>query len=100
MKLAVGDLALKIRQKNLSRKGPDADGFVAVLGTFAFISAFFGDVRVVLHATNLDVDGDPDADGNKMASVDLVNVVCTLAFISTYFGDVGKDLFFNKNLFT
>ena len=35
----------------------DADGFVAVLGTSAFVGTFFGDVRVVLHATNLDVDG-------------------------------------------
>ena len=74
--------------------------FVAVLSTFAFISTFFGDVIVVLHVTNLDVDGDPDADGDKMASVDLVNVFGTFAFISTYFGDIGQDLFFNKNLFT
>ena len=74
--------------------------FVAVLGTYAFISTYFGDVRVVLHVSNLDVDGDPDGDGDEMACVDFVNDFGTFAFVSTYFWDVGQDLFFNKNLFT
>ena len=50
--------------------------------------------------TNLDVDGDPDADGERKASVDLVNVFGTFPFISTYFRDMGQDLFFSSNLFT
>ena len=50
--------------------------------------------------TNLDVDGDPDADGDDMAMVEFVAVFGTFALVSTYFGEVGQDLFFNKNLFT
>ena len=50
--------------------------------------------------TNLDVDGDPDVDGDKMASVDLVNVFSTFAFVSTHFGDVRQDLFFQQESLT
>ena len=51
-------------------------------------SSSLSSVRVVLHTTNLDVDGDPDADGDEMAMVDFVAVFGTFAFISTFFGDV------------
>ena len=47
-----------------------------------------GSVRVVLYARNLDVDGDLDADGDKMAMVEFVAVFGTFAFVSTFFGDV------------
>ena len=47
-----------------------------------------GSVKVVLHVTNLDVDGDPDAHGDKMAKVEFVAVLGTFAFDSTLFGDV------------
>ena len=70
------------------------------MGTLAFICTFFGDVRVVLHVTNLDVDGDPDADGDDMAMVEFVAIFGTFELVLTYFSEVGQDLFFNKNLFT
>ena len=38
-----------------------------------------GSVTVVLSVTNLDVDGDPDAHGDKMAMVEFVAVLCTFA---------------------
>ena len=47
-----------------------------------------GSVTVVLHVTNLDVDGDPDAHGDKMAMVEFVAVLSTFAFSSTLFKDV------------
>ena len=85
---------------NLDADGePDADGdkmamveFVAVLSTFAFISTFLGDVRVVLHVTNLDVDGD------EMASVDLVNVFSTFAFVSIFQGHRARSFFQQESL--
>ena len=44
-----------------------------------------GSVRVVLHVTNLDADGDPDAHGDEMAMVEFVAVFSTFAFGSTFF---------------
>ena len=78
----------------------DADGYVALLGTLAFVGTFFRDARLVLCETILYVDGDPDADGDDMAMVEFVAVFCTFGLVSTYFGEVGQELFFNKNLFT
>ena len=47
-----------------------------------------GSVTVVLSVTNLDVDGDPDAHGDKMAMVEFVAVLSTFVFCSTLFQDV------------
>ena len=47
-----------------------------------------GSVRVVLHATNLDVDGDPHAHGDEMAMVEFIAVFSTFALVSTFFGYV------------
>ena len=55
--------------------------FITVLGTFAFSSTLFGDVIVVLSATNFNVHRDTDADG-------FVAVLGTLAFVGTFFRDV------------
>ena len=78
----------------------DADGFVALLGILAFVGTFFGDARLVLRGTILDVDGDLDADVDNMAMVEFVAVFSTFGLVSTYFSEVGQDLFFNKNIFT
>ena len=47
-----------------------------------------GSARVVLCATNLDVDGDSDAHGDEMAMVEFVAVFGTFAFVFTFFEDV------------
>ena len=55
---------------------------------FVCVGCSVGSVRVVLCATNLDVDGDPDAHGDEMAMVEFVAVFSTFVFGSTFFGDV------------
>ena len=47
-----------------------------------------GSVRLLLHVTNLDVDGDPDVHGDEMAMVEFVAVFGTFALSSTFFRDV------------
>ena len=47
-----------------------------------------GSVRVVLRATNLHVDGDPDAYEDEMAMVEFVAALGTFEFVSTFFWDV------------
>ena len=68
------------------------------MGTLAVVGTFFRDLRLVLHATNLDVDGDPDADGDNMAMVEFVAVFSTFGSVLTYFGEVGQDLFFSTRI--
>ena len=85
----VGSVRFVLHVKNLNVDADvDAHGdemamveFVAVFCTFAFGSTFFGDVRVVPGATNLDVDRNTDAD-------EFVAVLGTLAFICIFFCDV------------
>ena len=53
------DVIVVVRAINFEvHRDTDADGFVALLGTLAFVGTFFGDARLVLHETILDVDGD------------------------------------------
>ena len=42
----------------------------------------------ILRVTNLDVDGDPDAHGDKITMVEFVTVLGTFAVGSTFFRDV------------
>ena len=84
----VGCVTVVLSVTNLDVDGdPDAHGdkmamvgFVAVLSTFAFCSTLFGDLIVVVGATNFEVHADTDADG-------FVALLGTLAFIGTFFGN-------------